>query len=281
MTRLPVLTLGCLIAMMATGCSPQPAGGGRRLSPRPSKTPPTAVRTGRGSLEIDSESDGFDPLTSRLSIAGAINETITFDLRMRAIGAPVQNIDVSLRPLRSQGGPIRGARLRLFRVRPVSVSHWPGWHVKTIDASARQRTIYDVVVPIDAPRGALPASLATGESLRLFAELHIGPRTAPGDYSTDVTIIASGHAVQTIPLSVTVWPFSLPDSAGVTLLTAFDHHAGTQQYRLARGPCPTGRGPPRGRLRPRSPGAGHQAPVGGPDQVRQRHGDSKRSIQRG
>jgi hypothetical protein len=55
---------------------------------------------------------------------------------------------------------------------------------------------------------ALPADL----SQPLWVEVYVPKETAPGEYSGTITVSAAGQRPATVPVTITVWDFTLPDN---------------------------------------------------------------------
>ncbi|UCG15779.1 MAG: DUF4091 domain-containing protein [Phycisphaerales bacterium] len=171
------------------------------------------------------ESDLFNPETRELSLAGGINETLGIHLALFAGDGALPALDVIATDLQSGDDRVSASVLRFYRLHSVHVDRWPGWHIRLIEPQRRTPDIPDVVVPADAPSGGLPADLQTGEVLRLWIDVHIPKGTAPGSYDGQLVIRSRGEAVDTIAVTLTVWPFLLPDVTHPALLTELDHRS--------------------------------------------------------
>jgi len=62
-----------------------------------------------------------------------------------------------------------------------------------------------------------PFDVAGGTNALVWVELHVPTDAKPGDYKGTIEVTVAGKPVRTIPMSVTVWPVTLPKTT--TLLT--------------------------------------------------------------
>ncbi len=189
----------------------------------PDKEPTLNITTSaNASFSIDPNSRGLNARTRRLTIQSAVGETVAFELRLHGQSGTVHNLSMTV------GRPVLGAEVampavfRLFRVHSVAVGDSPGWYVRLIGRADRPSHVPDIVVPAGAPSGGFPATLIADESLHAFAELTVPPRTAPGVYTSVVTITAGSGALVEIPLELTVLPLTLPPIEAVSMLSRVD-----------------------------------------------------------
>jgi hypothetical protein len=80
-------------------------------------------------------------------------------------------------------------------------------------------------VPIRAPRGGLPATLARGGTYSFWVDVAVPKGTAEGTYTTSVELLSAGSVVGAVDVQMTVWPIVLPDEADVPVLAELDHQA--------------------------------------------------------
>ncbi|MEE9294655.1 MAG: hypothetical protein V3W34_06820 [Phycisphaerae bacterium] len=212
--------IGVCLMLPATGCR---VGGGQRETVQFGPDGALQARTPSGGvLILTPGSRGLSAKTGSVVFAGAIGETITFELPLRAAERGANAINVTVSPLRSADDVELPATFRMFRVHAVPIDAWPGWHIRLFDPSLRSSQVYDVVVPAEAPVGGLPAPLAAGETMVIFGELTIPTGVAAGRYAGTVLITDGDDQVVALPLHLKVWPFSLPVDNGLSLLCGID-----------------------------------------------------------
>lgn len=161
----------------------------------------------------------------RLALRGAINETLTFRFTIRTGPDAVSSPALHVAPFEKRGGRIDPSAVQLFRMHPVSITRWPGWHVRSIPRDQRQPQPLDVLVPIGAPRGGLPKTLEPGRTYHFWADLHIPKGTFVGEYAARLELRARGTTLAGVELRLTVDPIILPDAADVAAIAEVDHHA--------------------------------------------------------
>ena len=185
-------------------------------------------------LQIERDSQGYDPEKGRIALAGAINETLTFELRIR-LTSPIGRLNVTAAPLVADNGHTTLPPPRLYRLFPIRLSKWPGWHIRLVDPRERRPLMYDVVVPVDAPHAGFPANVDAGETVCLFGEFAIPDGTPGGTYSGQIGIYGSQGLAEEIHVRVTVWPFQLPAAEQPMLIAQVDHDALFRAHLAAHG----------------------------------------------
>jgi hypothetical protein len=163
--------------------------------------------------------------TPRVRLAGAINETLSFCFAIRPDGDPIQRPDIRIAPMSSTAGRIDPSAVTLYRMHAVGVRGFPGWHIRSIPPRLREHEPLDVLVPIRAPRGGLPATLARGGTYSFWVDVAVPKGTAEGTYTTSVELLSAGSVVGAVDVQMTVWPIVLPDEADVPVLAELDHQA--------------------------------------------------------
>ncbi|MCH7813504.1 MAG: DUF4091 domain-containing protein [Planctomycetes bacterium] len=170
-------------------------------------------------------SAGYDADHRQIALAGAIDETLNYALAITARQAAIEQLTVVPSGLQSADGRIASNAIRLYRAHEVSLERWPGWHVRSVPPGERRERIPDVLVPIEAPRGGLPAALPLDDTLILWVDVHIPKGTGPGTYFGNLEVRSADGLLEAISLSVTVWPFVLPPARKVALLVDIDHQS--------------------------------------------------------
>lgn len=212
---LPLAAL-CAVAVLVGGCE---AGNNRGLEVWAGEDVP-GVAAG---AVADDLAPLYDPTNNQVTLAGAINETLTFCLALTATDEPLEGLSVSATALKSGDARIPANAVTLYRVQEVEVGPPPGWHIRSVEPQHRIERVGDVLVPVDAGSGGLPDDLPVGESLAVWLDVDIPKGTAPGTYFGQVLAQAGDRTVRAVGLRVTVWPFVLPDTADVVLLADLDH----------------------------------------------------------
>ncbi len=161
--------------------------------------------------------------SNRVKLAGAINETLSFHFAVRAKERAVERPDFRVAPLVSVGSRIDPSVVSLYRMLPVEIGDLPGWHIRLIPPDERDLKPLDLLVPIRAPRGGLPAALLPGETYHFWADLTVPKRTFEGTYNTRIELLARGKAVGGVSVQLTVWPFVLPDDVEPQIIVRLDH----------------------------------------------------------
>ena len=163
--------------------------------------------------------------TNRIELAGAINETLSFRFAISPDRLPVEGPDLHVGSFISGKTRMDPAAVRLYRMHPVPIGNWPGWHIRSIPPAERNAAPLDVLVPVRAPRGGLPASLRPGQTYHFWADVAVPKGTPEGVYASDIALSAQGKTISTVEVQLTVWPFVLPDEGAAHVVAEVDHRA--------------------------------------------------------
>ena len=148
----------------------------------------------------------------------ARNEFESFQIVLRADDKDAAGIDVEISELRTKAGneiPPNNAMVYLEQfvniTRPSllggQAGPWPDALIPRVDRYTHER------------RDAFPFVLRRGRNQPLWVEIFVPEPAPPGDYEGWARISRDGKAIIAIPISVTVWAFTLPSTA--TLKTSF------------------------------------------------------------
>lgn len=150
-----------------------------------------------------------------VELSAARNEFEPFQLVLRAEGRPLRTVDAELTDLAAEegGGEIASRHATLYLQRylrletPSSVEGeaglWPDPLVPRVDPYAGER------------RNAFPFDLEPGRNQPLWIDLYVPPDTPPGRYRGEVRVSEAGEARAAVPVSLRVWPFTLPSTSNL------------------------------------------------------------------
>ncbi|WP_242361164.1 DUF4091 domain-containing protein [Anaeromyxobacter sp. SG17] len=147
---------------------------------------------------------------SSARIAAARNEFEAFQV---VVTGAATNVRAAASELTGAGtiGGVRLYREALIQVQTASAldgatGPWPDALVPDVDEVANER------------RNAFPFSVPASESRAIWVEVFVPPEAPAGDYTGSVSVSWDGGSA-TVPVTLTVWPFTLPSTA--SLKTAF------------------------------------------------------------
>jgi hypothetical protein len=165
------------------------------------------------------------PTTSTTASLGvARNEWASFQILLRS-DVPVKGIAVEAGDLKGPGGAVlRGTDARLYR------QHQLHLEIGTYRNDAFKADWYpDPLIPFQHPMTgqklegaritAVPFDLPANETHGFWVDLYVPSSTAPGDYHGIYRVTADGGNARDIPVLLTVWNFTLPQTP--TLVTEF------------------------------------------------------------
>lgn len=209
--------LGATLGVVASGCR----------GPRTT----AEIRVSRGTApRADVAEMGPDPApaawsTSRVELVGAINETLSFRFVVQVGRFPIGEPRLGVEAFSSREAGLAPTTVRLYRMHPVPITDWPGWHIRSLPPSDRITAPLDVLVPVRAPRGGLPGTLRPGETYYFWADVAIPKGTVDGQYESAIRLTSRGQTIGTVDVQLTVWPFVLPDEGPPHVIAEVDHRA--------------------------------------------------------
>ena len=170
-------------------------------------------------LRITDVPDIFDSSKRAINLSGAMNEVLGFRMDIQARGL----IGLSVGDFSSPDNRLISGNTTVYRIHRVKVPRWPGWHIRTIEPGRREQSVPDVLVPVDAPRGGLSQETAEGAKIELWFDVRIPKGTSPGLYVAPIEVFVDGEVVDTVDMSLEVWPFVLPEAGDPEILVDVDH----------------------------------------------------------
>ncbi len=190
---------------------------------------------------------------STIHLFGAANESINFNLVLEAAGATAPSVSVSFDTLTGPNGAVIqtdrqatgddvfnyvGRPIELFYVRYLQIEGLSTFGYfrgdeRQIPARFRAPTgspdwsnrpdhnkFYpDALIPFELVQ---TFAIAAQQNQSIWADIFIGKKQPPGLYTGTVTVRESGVVTHSIPVSLAVAPFALPDSPTYTAFTNVD-----------------------------------------------------------
>jgi hypothetical protein len=206
----------------------------------------TAVPSTTKVLKDGSFTGGADAVT----LAAAKNEFEGFQIVIRAGGAGLQGVDVTISDLDGPGGAVIPAAaaerfleyyVAIDAPSPCDIYGFNTDCASHPDTYLRTAGWYpDALVPFVDPYGdahhpvAAPFDVPGDDLQTVFVDLHVPGDAVPGAYTGTVTVTAAGGTVATLPLGLTVWDFALPverhvgTSYGMGLNLCSQYHGGPE-----------------------------------------------------
>ncbi len=175
-------------------------------------------------------SSGSRFAVSTLELSAALNEVVGFRLEVASTGGDLSAVDIRATPLRGTDTIIPAEAVTLYRMHGVTVTRWPGWHVRSISPSQRDAHPDDVLVPQHAPVGGFPTVLVSGQAVPLWVDIAVPQSATPGTYTGAIQLLRADEVVAQLLVRLVVWPLELPDQAALAvavdldLAALFAHH---------------------------------------------------------
>ncbi len=174
---------------------------------------PSAARPASAWIAVATEkirpSAGARP-TASAHVSAARNEFESFQIVVTGEAHGVRATTTSL------GGPGTIPTVRLYREALIVLANASAPDGGT--GAFPDALVPDVDETYGETRNAFPFDVPAGESRAIWVDVFVPADAAPGEYSGSVHVTWSGGEA-TVPVALTVWPFTLPSTS--TLRTAF------------------------------------------------------------
>ncbi len=169
------------------------------------------------------ENDVFSVTSKSIRLEAAIDETVSFQIAMHhEFGQPVVRA-VQMADLRQQDRSIPAdTYVRMYREVRLTVQDYPAWYLRLTENLREPRAFPDILVPLDAPRGALPIPIAAGTCEAIWVDVAIPPGTESGIYRSVLEVTLLSGTRQSVDVMLTVHPFSLPRTRHLALIAGVD-----------------------------------------------------------
>ncbi len=171
-----------------------------------------------GSITLLSQSPGFDATRQRYNLDAPKGQTVSFQLNMQATSGDVKNLDIRIQsPFDPQLFANDQPPIRIHRIHPIETQRWPGWHVRYRPDTERTKSVPDALVPINAPRGGLPADVTPNQPMNILIEMLVPLGASPGTHTTAVDVVSAEGLLFRLPVCIDVQPFMLTPPANPLL----------------------------------------------------------------
>lgn len=168
------------------------------------------------------ENDIFSQTARRIRLDAAINETIAFQLALRTASLPVRVTGVSLPPFERGQVTFPPESVEIFREQWILASQFPSWYLRLTPHLSQPREIADPLIPLSAPAGALPLDVRAGRTEAFWIRIQVPVGTEEGEYQSQLRIALQGGQTRDLRVTLTVFPFALPQSRHFALITGVD-----------------------------------------------------------
>lgn len=149
----------------------------------------------------------WDPVTRTVTIYGARNEVVGFQIIVYANSQALNSVNVTTSSLKGDSGTIPASNISIFREWYTQVSSPSTWPKPTMGAGWYP----DALIPASVPNYGLPINVASGKSQGIWVDVYIPKIAGKGDYTGTFTVSSDAGSVN-INVKLHVWDFDLPDA---------------------------------------------------------------------
>lgn len=204
----------------------------------------TKVKATETDHRMEAGNGVFDPSGPRITLFGARNEIIAFQVVLEGGAAATSNVRVllgSIGPIENSGvtGEVDswfiGRRIEIFLQHYLNVttrSHDLSWRPgSSAEPAGMDGWIPDALIPLEpADTFSVPASRNQG----IWIDVFIPPDTPPGFYSGTLVVEVDGSPAHQIPVELEVLDAVLPDLPSVEAMLFFSGGDGDRDFMYAR-----------------------------------------------
>lgn len=158
----------------------------------------------------------------RITIAGAQGETVAFSMVIEAHDREFRSAEIVMVPAGVDDTALPSDAFSFFVMQLVQVQQWPGWHIRQFDPSRRHDSVFDALVPLNAPKGGLPHTIKPGVPVHLWVDVAIPQDANAGVHSNQFRLLACGQPVASISIETESFPFALPNGEELDVLVEVD-----------------------------------------------------------
>ena len=189
-----------------------------------------------------------------VNIFGARNEIIGFQLIIQADSIGVNNVNIEISDLTngtsiipgSATGPgdpfdYRGRYVELFTEHYLNMIKRspPLWFFSESAAPSAYYTgwVPDCLIPFSAPsgKGGAPFSIGGNKNQAVWIDILLPEKATAGTYTGNATVTISDKVFETIPISLKVYDFALPDSMHIRNMFGYSSKALSQRHGVPEG----------------------------------------------
>ncbi len=168
------------------------------------------------------ENEVYSEANHLIRLESAINDTASFQLVLN-IGLGTASIwGITVGDLKNGAQTIPAERVQIYREGWVRVDEYPSWYLRLTPNVKESREFADVLIPLSSPKGALPIDLQPGRHEVIWVEIRVPPGTEPGNYRSVMRVTPRNGQVRELNLSLTVWPFAVPQTRHLSVVTGLE-----------------------------------------------------------
>jgi hypothetical protein len=200
------------------------------LTPQPTMSPPALLWWTTHALDkIRPDRAPPEALQYDVRLFAARNEFEPFQIVLRAESQTIEDVDLQPSSLKGPAGAVIPEKnitiylekfIDLAKATPGggATGEWPDALIPRVDRYAGEK------------RNAFPFRLQDRRNQPIWIDVYVPPDTPPGTYVGSITITAAEARKAVIPVSVHVWPFTLPSTSSFPTTFGFSGISAARQH---------------------------------------------------
>lgn len=171
----------------------------------------------------ESENAVFSEAAWRIRLQAAVNETVACQIILKNISTQSVTIwGIRVSDLTLDKHTIPADQNTLYLQQWITVQDYPSWYLRLTPYLREKRDYPDPLIPLTAPRGALPINLAPNQYAAVWLDLHVPPGTEAGIYTGQLRISDQSGTGREMQIQIEVFPFALPQSPTLMVITGLN-----------------------------------------------------------
>lgn len=171
------------------------------------------------------ENDVYSATGGGLRLTAALNETVAFQIALRAAAPPAGPFHIRVSDLVGPSEMLSArTAVSVYRAHDVRVEHFRSWHPASTGRPAVASLVPDILVPWGAPRGGGPLVLSEVRNEIVWVDVHVPPTLAPGEYRGQLELRSGDKAEPAFgcEIRLEVLPVALPGRPSLRAICRVD-----------------------------------------------------------
>lgn len=175
--------------------------------------------------EIAKKNYLWDSRTSTITIFGARNEYVSFQIIIEAGKSDLDNVTVVFSDL---SGPslISKKNIELFKEHYTTVWKKSDWPLPSTGPGEYP----DALIPFNAPKLGAPFKVVASRNQGVWVDLYIPKNVIPGDYTGSIAIFSNEDKLSDVKLQLSIYDFTLPDENHLIFWSNYGYEMITRDY---------------------------------------------------
>jgi len=172
----------------------------------------------------------WDSRSNTVTLFGANNEYISFQVIIEAKAAALKDVNVTFSDL-TGAGTIKNENIKLFKEHYTNVYKASDWPLPSTGIGEYP----DALIPFETPEFGAPFSISAKRNQAIWVDIFIPKGTPPGEYSGFFYVSAGASVIKEAKITLAVFNFTLPDENHLIFWSNYGYDMITRDYGVQPG----------------------------------------------